>query len=564
MTIIETIDVVMGAKTADLDKAIAKEIKNLQLLEKESNKSGGATPKGFDLPFGLSKTFAATALAAGGLAFEISQISKQLTAIDDTADAAKRLGTSFSDLKVLQLGLGESSGLGVDEINSAIQRMQVTLVEASRSPDSDISKQLGAVGLDPKKLLAEGTLDGFKELSNVIAGIGSQADQLAFATGVFGKNGAALVSSLRDGPDQLQEMAEFADKFGLLLTDAQAEMVGMANDSVGRLSMAFEGLQMQLSAEISPAITVIATDLLGIVGGQQDWNSGLTVTADILAYSYGVTKDLFELVTSTGAAFGSLLGGDLTVAAKQFNTAISLDQGFKSLEAVYEARKLAKEAAELTKSKRDSQKEHNGLVDKELEAQKKIREEIERQYNSKKDLLGSVEDEVAKLRASNDAGMRGEQFDSKAFEEKQKLEKLGKTGFDLQLDRYQRIRREEQAIADLIKQSFDLKEQFKDGDQRLVDEIRKLEELKRAGLIDQTIFDKAAKEAESATAPTDQRQGAVSVQQGSVAAYKLLLDRDNEATKIAKSQERLTAAMLGVMQEARDGINNIQPAKRLR
>ncbi len=565
MTVIENIDVVMGAKTADLDKAIAKEVKALRQLDKESSKGGGFDAKSrFDLPFGMSKTFAATAVAAGSVAYEISQITKQLTEIDNTADAAKRLGTSFSDLKVLQLGLAESSGLGVDEINAAIQKMQVNLVDASKDPNSDVAKQLGGVGFDSKKLLAEGSLEAFKELSTVISGIGSQSEQLAFTTSVFGKSGGALVQSLRDGPGQLSEMAEFANKFGLTLSDAQAEMVGLSNDTTGRLSSAFDGFQMQLSAEISPAITLIATDMLGVAGTADDWNGALTLTTDFIASTYGLVKDLFQVVTSTGAAFGSWVGGDSETAAKQWRDAITFDQGVTAMVAVENIRKAARDAAEETKKKRDSQRDHNSLLDKELDSQKKIREEIERQVNQKRDLLDAVSDEVAKLRASNQAALNGEKFDSKAFDEKQKLERLGVAGFDLQLDRQQKIRREEEAIAETIKESADLKEKFKDGDQRLVEEIRKLEDLKRAGLIDQEIFDKAAKDSEQSTSTQSQRQGAVSVQQGSVAAYKLLVDRDNELTKTAKSQERIAQATFEVNLQIRDGINKIKPIKAAR
>lgn len=543
MTVIENIDVVMGAKTADLDKAITKEVKALRQLEKESNKSsGGFGPKGFGLPTGLTAGFAGAAVAAAGVAYEISQISKQLTEIDDTADAAKRLGTSFSDLKVLQLGLGESSGLVAEDINKAIQKMQVGLVDASRDPKGDMARQLSAVGLSPEKLLAGGTLDAFKELSGVIGGMGSQADQLAFASDLFGKNGAALVTSLRDGPEQLSDMADFAEKYGLNLSDAQAEMVGMANDTMGRLSSAMDGAQMQIAAELSPAITVIASDFLGLVGSADDWNSYLTLSVDFLVSAYGTAKDLFNLFTFQGVT----------------NEALTMSI------ALIDARQVAKDLAVETANKRDAQKQHNALLDQEVSSQKKITDQIEKQINARQEILGSVSDDVAKLRASNQAGLNGESFDDKAFDEKQKLEKLGKTGFDLQLERQQRLRREEEAIAEAIKESADLKERFKDGDQRLVEEIRKLESLKRAGLIDEALFDKAAKEAEESTSPTNQRQGAVSVQQGSVAAYKLLLDRDDELTKTAKSQERISQATLEVLMEARDGINNIKLPKRFR
>ena len=160
--------------------------------------------------------------------------------------------------------------------------------------------------------------------------------------------------------------------------------------------------------------------------------------------------------------------------------------------------------------------------------------------------------------------MNGEQFDSKAFDEKQKLEKLGASGFDLQLERQQRLRKEEEAIAEAIQQSADLKDKFKTGDQRLVEEIAKLESLKNAGLIDEAIYGKAAKDAAQSTATDTSRQGAVSVQQGSVAAYKLLVDRDNEATREAKQANRINEAQLEVLREVNTGIAKIKPIKAAR
>jgi tape measure domain-containing protein len=577
MTVIETIDVVMGAKTADLDKAIAKEVKALRQLERESNATSSR-------------------ISVGGGGLLGGDITRTLAQYAGAAAVFQGLKTSLS-----LASTAESNKISLEVLSGSVEkasRLYQGFIELDRSsPLSRADFSRSAQTLIGYGFAADSTLPALKQLSEISVGNADRFQSLSLAFGQVSAQGRLMgqevLQMVNAGFNPLQEISRTTGRSMIELKkamEAGAISASMVEDALQsataeggrfyqmneRLRNSAAGQFAKMQSDVQLLATEIGTNLLpsakaffDLVNVGSDGNGGQGFLAQSAsAFSTGIAS--INALFKTSEESFKLAEAD---AKRVMDISVQSEIQQRNSSDFYkkQTEQINKLLAERARKERDdlaAKQAQEAKITEELKKQadelKKQNEELDKQYNVKRDFLGSVEEDVARLRASNEAGLRGEQFDSKAFEEKQKLEKLGKTGFDLQLDRYQRIRREEQAIADMIKKSADLKEEFKDGDQRLVDEIRKLEELKRAGLIDQTIFDKAAKEAESATAPTDQRQGAVSVQQGSVAAYKLLLDRDNEATKIAKSQERIAQATLDVLFETRDKIGNLQPVKKAR
>lgn len=570
MTVIENIDVVMGAKTADLDRAIATEVKALRQLDRESSAIsrrggvGGGSVFGGDIKNTLAQ-YAGAAAAFQGLKASLSLAATaesnkiSLEVLSGSVEKASVLYEGFIDLH-------RSSPLSRQDFSRAAQ----TLIGYGFAADS--------------------TLPALKQLSEISVGNADRFQSLSLAFGQVTAQGRLMgqevLQMVNAGFNPLQEISR---KTGRSMTELKKAMeageitTAMVEDALAsatseggrfyemneRLKNSAAGQFAKMKSDVESLATEIGTNLLpaaksfmDLMSAGSDGNGGQGFLAQSAsAFSTGVA--------AIQSVFLSAEDGQKLVAADDKRLSdIAVKAGLQNLNNSPEQKKLNdefnKKLAERARKERDNVAVQQKVTEELNKQTEELKKQAEQQYNLKTELLGSVEDDVSKLRASNEAGFRGEQFDSKVFEEKQKLEKLGKTGFDLQLERQQRLRREEEAIAEAIKESADLKDKFKDGDQRLVEEIRKLEELKKAGLIDQAIFDKAAKDAEAATAPTDQRQGAVSVQQGSVAAYKLLLDRDNELTKTAKSQERIAQATLKVLQDAANGIKLIRPAKRHR
>ena len=293
MSVIENLDIVLGAKTQQLDRALLNEVKNVDKFRGKINggdapvlrlfKSGASdvakaipgvgqvTSSVSSLASSLSGAAAAAgpvgiaiaagaAVALGGvvaLGFAWHNVSEEMKRIDEISDSAQKLGMTFRDLSNVRLSLSETSGLDQGAIDNAMQRMQVGLADASSKQSGDLFDKLAASGLDAGELLKMGPAKALEEISAKTRDLKNPTDQLVLAYELFGKQGAALVTSLREGPDAMRSMADFADKVGMNLTQAQAEGVGAANDAWGRLEMVATGAWRQISAEAAPVLEVI-------------------------------------------------------------------------------------------------------------------------------------------------------------------------------------------------------------------------------------------------------------------------------------------------------------------
>lgn len=575
MTVIENIDVVMGAKTADLDKAIAKEVKALRQLDKESNatysRAGGGGALGGDIKSTLAQ-YAGAAAAFQGLKASLSLAATaesnkiSLEVLSGSVEKASMLYQGFTDLD-------RSSPLSRQDFSKSAQ----TLIGYGYAADS--------------------TLPALRQLSEISVGNADRFQSLSLAFGQVTAQGRLMgqevLQMVNAGFNPLQEISRTTGRSMIELKKAMeagsisASMVEDALQSATseggrfyqmneRLKNSAAGQWAKMQSDVQLLATEIGTNLLpsakafmDLMNAGSDGSGGRGFLAERASdFTTGITA-IQALFSNQDESIRLNLADEKRLMDIEVQAGIQKERSseFHKKESERFNRVMAdrarKERDDLAAKQAQEQKITDELK-KQAEELERQTEELERQVEQKRNILDSVSSEVAKLRASNDAGMKGEKFDSRSFDEKQKLEKLGKSGFDLQLERQQRLRREEEAIADAIKESAELKEKFKTGDQRLVEEIRKLEDLKRAGLIDQTLVDKAAKEAEQSTAVDTGKSGAVSVQRGSVEAYKLMVDRDNELTKTAKSQERIAQATLEVMQETRDGIKNIKPIKAAR
>ena len=575
MTVIENIDVVMGAKTTDLDRAIAKEVKALRQLDKESNttysRAGGGGALGGDIKSTLAQ------YAGAAAAFQGLKASLNLAA---TAESNK------ISLEVLSGSIEKASMLYEGFVN---------LDRSSPLSRQDFSRS--AQTLLGYGYAADSTLPALSQLSEISVGNSERFQSLSLAFGQVTAQGRLMgqevLQMVNAGFNPLQEISRTTGRSMIELKKAMEDgkvSVGMVEDALEsatseggrfyqmneRLKNSAAGQWAKMQSDVQLLATEIGTNLLPSAKAFMDLlNAGsdgsgsqgfLAERANDFTTGMIAIQSVFVSQKESMAQIETEENRLLDIAVKAgIQKEMSSDFQKKERERFNKvmADRARKERDDLAAKQAQEQKITEELK-KQAEEAKKQTEELEKQVEQKRGILDSVTSEVAKLQAANQAGLKGEKFDSRAFDEKQKLEKLGKSGFDLQLERQQRLRREEEAIAEAIKESADLKDKFKTGDQRLVEEIAKLESLKQAGLIDQTLFDKAAKDAEESTAPTDTRQGAISVQQGSVAAYKLLVDRDNELTKTAKSQERIAQATLEVLQETNAAIVNIKPMKAAR
>lgn len=500
---------------------------------------GSLGPVGIAVGATVAAAFVGAAVGAKALQVTIAGVREQMTAIDDTADAAKRLGFQFNELVTLRMAIGRSTGMDDGQIDSALSKMQLNLAEA-RSGSGALAEQLKTLGLDAGQLLKAGPVEAIKQISAVAQQMKSPIDQNKLAFDLAGKAGVALAQSLRDGPAAVDEAAAKAKQLGLTLSQAQTEQVGAANDAWEDMQLIATGVFRQIAAEFSPIITVISDSVVGVGSAFGGWQSALPMVVDQIAIAAGFAWDILEAFTATNRMIAQIANGDLSAAFQTATDALDFTSGFDIVKKLDEARAKAAEAA---KSPRPPAANADG-IEAEREASKAAAEAKKQQAADRDrdearnkaavaDRLGGLRDEVAVLGQAASAADR------------LKLARQGATQSQLaEFDALSAAKQKHEDLAATMERGKEVAAQYRTPMEQFDTQLKDLNTLFSVGAIDFNTYARATRDAakkaggeSSAAKQLKDTPTIAALQRGSVEAYSAANKNDKSATA-AKLQEQ--------------------------
>ena len=192
----------------------------------------------------------AAVLAAG--AATAAFVSMRMSAIDNLAKTADRIGTTTESLAALQHA-GELTGVSTNTMNMALQRMTRRVAEAAQGT-GEAKNALKELGIDAEALKNLPLDQQMEMVADSMAGVESQADRVRLAMKLFDSEGVALVNTLGQGGDALRAMMSEADQLGISLSRLDAAKIEQANDAASRMTGVFTGIGNQLAVSFSPMI----------------------------------------------------------------------------------------------------------------------------------------------------------------------------------------------------------------------------------------------------------------------------------------------------------------------
>ena len=139
-----------GAVSADRMKQAVASLQEKYKQGMPDSKQSGMFGGGKITDLASAVTLATTAFR--GLQSVVGPVLDEMDRIDNITDQANKLGLSFSELNTLQRSLGESSGLGADQIALAMQKFQIGIVEAQQSGKGASFDALKTLGIDSESL----------------------------------------------------------------------------------------------------------------------------------------------------------------------------------------------------------------------------------------------------------------------------------------------------------------------------------------------------------------------------------------------------------------------------
>jgi hypothetical protein len=228
------------------DKAFKSVNRGLKSIAKASAPAAGALTK-----WGL-------ATAAASLGASAALIKMRMTAVDNLAKTADKLGVTTEALAGLQHA-AELSGVSTETMNMALQRMTRRVAEAAMGT-GEAKGALEELNLNADALAKLPLDEQMNIVADAMQGVEKQSDRVRLAMKLFDSEGVALVNTLAGGSEGLKQMAQEAKTLGISISRVDAAMIEEANDSVTRAKGVFNGFGNQIAVELSPLISELAAN----------------------------------------------------------------------------------------------------------------------------------------------------------------------------------------------------------------------------------------------------------------------------------------------------------------
>ena len=199
----------------------------------------------------MRKISIGVAVAAAGLG---TAIKGQLNAADEMGKAAQKFGVGVEELSRLKYA-ADLSDVSLDTLGTSLGRLSRSMVAAMKegSPQAKMFADLGISVTD-----AAGQMRGAESVLQDLAGLfvtmPDGAEKTALAIKLFGKSGADMIPLLNSGKTGLQQMADEANRLGVVIDTQTAKSAEAFNDNLTRLGAAAGGMVTQITAALAPTL----------------------------------------------------------------------------------------------------------------------------------------------------------------------------------------------------------------------------------------------------------------------------------------------------------------------
>ncbi|MDF3413290.1 hypothetical protein HKX54_02380 [Sulfitobacter sp. M57] len=312
-----------GAKraTAHMGKIQAR----LQKVGKRFDKFGKSLTKRVSLPI----------VAAAGLA-----VKSSLSMIDSQAKMAQSLGTTVESMQVLGRA-ADLAGVSTGELEQVSLQLTKRLSQAAAG-GGPAAAALDSLGLSAENLSQMPLDQRIAVINQAIEDTVPAAQRAATAAKLFGDR-AGLVASRLD-PETIKAATDQIKRFGVGVSDVDADKIESANDAISGLGLVTKGLANQITVALAPTLQAIA-ERIADVG---EWFSKLspevkrfagiaTAVAAALGPALIAIGFLATGLAAVSAPVVLVVGGLAAVAA----AGAYLEQRWGAITAIVEAVKLA-------------------------------------------------------------------------------------------------------------------------------------------------------------------------------------------------------------------------------
>ena len=253
MATVGEIAIVVGADVGPMVRELGKGKGALSDFGNAGSRMGGI----------LGSAMGKTVIGVGAAATALIALTKaSMSNIDALSKQARAVGISVASFQAMTM-VAEEAGVESDKMSKILIKMQDNIASLGSGTKAQV-EQFQALGISMADLSGLGADEQFALIAEKMAAITDPAAKTAAALNVFGKSGADAITMLDGYGAAAAQAAEFQAKFGIAVSDLDAQQIEAANDAMGRMWMAAEGLGNILAAAVAPAVEATANGLVAV------------------------------------------------------------------------------------------------------------------------------------------------------------------------------------------------------------------------------------------------------------------------------------------------------------
>lgn len=268
--------------------------------------------------------------AAAGFGVVTAEVLKTVNALGDLEDAAQKAGASAENMARLKFA-AEVVGVEFETLQGGILRLNRAIV-ASDTATSGAGETLRRLGITSKT----DTVEALKIVADEFQRLPDGAQKASLAVEIFGKQGTALIPLLNEGSAGIAELAAEAERLGVVIDTQTVAAAGRLGDDLARLQKVKEGVTLQITAGMVPALSAMADALIRSLAAGKGWQSlgkglgeVLLVVAEAALGVYEAISAIVNAIRALGRAAQRVAAGDFAGAVDEVQT-----QEFRTQEAI--------------------------------------------------------------------------------------------------------------------------------------------------------------------------------------------------------------------------------------
>lgn len=220
-------------------------------------------------------------------------VKSSLKIVDAQAKMAQSLGTSVQSMQVMERA-ADLSGVSIGEVEQATIQLTKRLSQAAAGSGPAV-KALGRLHLSAEALQRLPLDERMAKIQDALAQYVPEAERAAIASELFGSR-AGLIFTRIDS-SALRIAADDMTRFGVAISEADADQIERTNDALSRMSVVGRGMANQLTVALAPFLE----DLSDKAASAAEWFTNLSDgTKAVIAQGAALTATLGPVAIGLG------------------------------------------------------------------------------------------------------------------------------------------------------------------------------------------------------------------------------------------------------------------------